>query len=118
MGDTEVPDRQLDLLTPLVAPPKRRGTIDERFAEFHASNPQVYRNLVALAHRAFAAGRDRLGMKQLWEVLRWEYALGTTGDTYKLNNDYTALYARLLAANEPELAHVFETRARKPRRAA
>lgn len=32
------------------------------------------------------------------------------GDEYKLNNDYRAFYARLLMANEPELAGFFETR--------
>lgn len=38
------------------------------------------------------------------------HKLQTQGDEYRLNNVYTAFYARLLMDNEPELQGFFETR--------
>jgi hypothetical protein len=99
---------QLDLgpLTPVHEP---ELTIDERFTAFHAANPHVYRNLVALARDLHRPGR-RIGMKMLFEVLRWQH-LRTTGDQgFALNNDLTSRYARLIAAREADLADAFETR--------
>jgi hypothetical protein len=85
------------------------GTIDERFAAFHAANPHVYRNLVTLARDLHQDGR-RVGMKMLFEVLRWQH-LRTTGDQgFTLNNDFSSRYARLIAEREADLADAFELR--------
>jgi hypothetical protein len=46
-------------------------SIEQRFWTFHTAHPEVYRELVVLARRARAAGRERLGMKMLFEVVRW-----------------------------------------------
>jgi len=48
-------------------------------------------------------------------VLRFQRRLAGLPDDdeiYRLNNNYTALYARLLMDNEPELAGLFEIRQR------
>ena len=59
-----------------------------------------------------AALKRRFGMKALTERVRWEVARSweKDADGFKLNNIYTAPYARLLMANEPELAGFFVTR--------
>jgi hypothetical protein len=57
-------------------------------------------------------GHRQYGIKALFEVLRFNHAMRTEGDIFKLNNNYTALYARLLMDNEPELDDFFETRRR------
>lgn len=88
------------------------ATIEERFAAFHGRNPQVYRALRDMALEAKRRGNRQYGMKGLFEVLRWQHAMQTHGDPFKLNNNYTALYARLLMDNEPELADFFELRRR------
>jgi hypothetical protein len=103
---------QLELAMAPPARTKRRPSIEERFAAFHAANPHVYQTLLRLARRARAAGKERLGMKALWEVCRWEFGLATSGDEFRCNNDFTASYARLLM-QEPDLAGMFETRERK-----
>lgn len=87
-------------------------SIEERFDAFHGRNPQVYKALRQLALDMRGRGVRHYGIKALFEVLRYEYALRTEGDTFKLNNNYTALYARLLMEQEPELAGFFETRRR------
>lgn len=85
-------------------------SIEQRFARFHADNPHVYLELRRLALDLVRRGHQRIGIGMLTEVLRWS-AMTTRGDdAYKINNDYRALYARLLADNEPALADVFEFR--------
>ncbi len=86
-------------------------TLDQQFAEFHEQNPHVYEMLRRLALDAARHGR-RLGIAMLFEVLRWQYAMGTNDPSseFKLNNNYRAFYARLLMEKEPELQDYFETR--------
>jgi len=44
-------------------------------------------------------------------VLRWERAMKTTDQTeWKLNNNYTSRYARLIMEQEPDLEGFFVTR--------
>jgi hypothetical protein len=45
-------------------------------------------------------------------VLRWEWQGATSDPTaaYRLNNNYRSRYVRLIEANEPDLADVFEKR--------
>ena len=86
-------------------------TIDERFSEFHANNPGVYDELVALARRARARGHRRLGIELCFGALRWNRMVETTGENgFKLNDHFTSRYARLIMAQEPDLAGFFETR--------
>lgn len=95
--------------TPPVEPP----SLDEAFEAFHAEHPHVYARLHTLAMGLVAAGHRRIGVKMLWETLRYHTMLEApdpSGAGWKLNNSYTSRYARLLLANEPLLADVIETR--------
>ena len=86
------------------------GSIDAAFWNFHTNHPEVYEGLVRLAYQA---DRDRLGIKMLFEVLRWEWiirGLPDDAEEFKLNNNYTSRYARLIMESEPGLEGVFETR--------
>jgi hypothetical protein len=87
------------------------ATIEQRFQSFHSQNPQVYEALVALAHQAKAHGKTRVGIKALWERMRWDLWLQTDSDEeFTLNNSFTSRYARLIAQREPDLADLFEFR--------
>ena len=88
-------------------------TIQERFEAFHKSNPHVYNELCNLARQLKARGRERYGIKSLFEALRWHKAMQTSDEEFKLNNNFTAFYARLLMAQEPELDGFFEVREQK-----
>lgn len=102
------------VLEPIVRSPSgkdgRKQTIAERFAEFHDANPSVYAAIRGLALQAKRNGFRKWSTKAAFEVLRWQYAIQTKTDDYKLNNNFTAPYARLLMASEPQLAGFFETR--------
>jgi hypothetical protein len=92
----------------------------EAFQRFHAENPHVYERLKRLAFRLKVRGVERYGMKALWEVLRYEEAVATTAPvgSYRLNNNFTARYARLLMDEEPDLEGFFELRERRSDAAA
>jgi hypothetical protein len=89
-----------------------KPSILERFDKFHTENPQVYRSLVQLARDMRSNRADRkIGMKMLFEVLRWNHFLNTNSDDdFKLCNDFTAPYARLIMAREVDLAGAFNLR--------
>lgn len=79
-----------------------------KFEQFHRENPHVYQTLVSLARRWVArTGRQKLAIASLFEVARWEVSLSTKDPDYKLSNSYRAFYARLIMAQEPDLALAF-----------
>jgi hypothetical protein len=54
-------------------------------------------------------------MKMLFEVVRWEHALDTSGsEGFRLNNSLTSRYARAIMAAHPDLDGLFETRVLRP----
>jgi len=88
-----------------------RRSFDERFAEFHEQNPLVYQELLRLARQAKDIGIRKLGIRMLWEVMRWNFLIRTArpdGD-FKLNDHYHSRYARMLN-EEPDLKGSFELR--------
>lgn len=101
-----------------------RPSIDQRFAEFWLANPHVWDELKKIALARLASGSKRVGVKALWEELRTKLAkrelaydgFGIPRETaaaFKLDNSFTALYARKLIERHPELAAVIEVRKRK-----
>jgi len=81
------------------------------FRKFHKENPWVYQELVKLTFKLLGKGRKRYGMKGLFEVIRWHRAMETDADDgFKLNNNHTAFYARMLMMNELRLKGFFVTR--------
>lgn len=108
---TDHPDQMLlPTLDPLVEPDYAPElSIAQRFELFHAANPHVARALEALAAQ-WLLRHSRVGMKALFERLRWESGISTDGEPYRLNNSFTAHYARLLIARRPEWAQSIETR--------
>jgi hypothetical protein len=87
-------------------------SIQEQFQKFHELNPWVYRTLVKMTRDLVGRGRKRIGMKMLFEVLRWQWAMSTSDPSsdFKLNNNYHSRYARLIMTNERGLEDAFETR--------
>lgn len=89
-----------------------RTPLERRFADFHARNPHILAELERRALRLLAVGASRIGVKALWESMRYDAMVRTDTREWKLNNDFTALYARLLIERNAQLATVIETRRR------
>lgn len=92
--------------------------IELAFREFHAKHPHVYYQLLRLSRQWVEAGHAKLGIATLYEKLRWEWHVAglLDKDGYKLNNNYKALYARMLMELNPELDGLFELRERTAKR--
>lgn len=108
MSSTEI----LTLFGETFEPPDRELTAEEKFSVFHVSNPHVYRELVKLTASAHARGRKKIGIKMLFEILRWNYYMATDdpNSEFKINNNYAPFYARLIMSEQPEFDGIFELR--------
>lgn len=89
--------------------PKPPETIQERFERYHREHPEVYRLLVNLARQAHARGK-RVGIKCLFEIVRWNFWIRRGDEGFVLNNDFTSRYGRLIMQREFDLRDYFETR--------
>lgn len=86
-----------------------------RWWAFHLEHPEVYNTLRDLTWQLVERGYRHLGIKMLWETLRYQTMLGAQvpgEDVVRLNNNHTSLYARLIMEREPGLEGIFETRDR------
>lgn len=93
-----------------VGRPRPASASEAAFQAFHAQNPHVYRALVELARAAKEKGKLEVGIGMLWEVLRWRLFFETSDPSFKLNNNHRSRYARLIMAQEQDLAGIFEVR--------
>ena len=110
-------DPELQMTLPILPPivpirRKPRMTISEQFEAFHAANPHVMDILRAMALDLAHKGYKHFGLKMLWEVLRYQYAIGTVqgDDPYRFNNNLTSRYAHKLVELEPSLRELIELR--------
>jgi hypothetical protein len=85
-------------------------SLDSQFRAWLAANPHILDAFVILALQLQRAGRRQIGAKLIVERMRWEYAMQTTGDDFKLNNNYTSRLARAAVGRRPELESLFEFR--------
>lgn len=95
-------------------------TIQESFTLFHAANPDVFALIVKQADRAVRLGKKRFSVKQIVGYLRWEIYLETKEDTlfevrgdikkYKIGDQYTSRYSRLLLDKYPRFKEYIEQR--------
>lgn len=63
------------------------------FKKFDKENPTVYRKFTAKTKQVWKLGRRRYSAWAVINEVRWEY-FKTTGNKYKISNDFIALYAR------------------------
>ena len=91
-------------------PTTSEGLLERKFWEFHVNHPEVYRYLVQFARQWRSVGRSRLGIKALFERVRWEIGIRDDKPPPKLNNNHTAFYARLIMDRHPDLAGIFALR--------
>ncbi len=86
--------------------------LEGRFIDFHNSHPEVYMALTTSARmwRRRRGPSSKLGVRMLMEKARWELSLGAKGKVPKINNNYSAFYARLIMDKESDLEGIFRLR--------
>jgi hypothetical protein len=91
-----------------------KESLKEKWWEFHKNNPHVYELFKRFTHELIAAGFSNYSSKSVFERIRWHTDIKTRGSSLKLNNNYTAYYARLFHADHPEYGGFFRTRQTSP----
>ena len=88
-----------------------RRSHQARFEEFRRNNPEVLAELRRLCLQAKGLGVKKIGIRMVWEVMRWNLTVQTVrpANDFKLNDHFHSRYARLLN-EEPELRGMFELR--------
>ena len=89
---------QLPLFAPRIVNPTvpSSATLIDRFNAFHKANPHVYEEIRRRAHAEVRAGQKRISVKYIVESIRRDPSVQTVGE-YKINNSFSAFYARLLS---------------------
>lgn len=77
--------------------------LETEFQAFHAEHPGVYRQFCSLAIEAVDRGFSRVSSDFLLHQIRWDNRL-------KINNNFSAYYARMFVKEHPRHAHLFELR--------
>lgn len=93
------------------------SNLENRFLEFHRQNPHVYILFERFAKQT-AKVSDHYSSKAVWERMRWHIQFETnevlinpdTGNPIKLNNNFTAYYAREFMRQNPQHEGFFKTR--------
>lgn len=81
----------------------------EQFRAFHEANPHVLHNIIRLCLDVRRRNHLHWSINGAFEVLRWS-SLRTSDDSFLLNNNHRAFYARLVPLVEPTLTDFFRFR--------
>jgi len=88
-------------------------THKEKFEKYHSANPHIYEMFVRIALTQISKGYKNYSARDIFPIMRWETKTKAEGDRYKINNNYSADYARMFMGEHPEYKGFFELRERK-----
>jgi len=99
-------------LGPLFDDTTRESQLRAETIRFHEAHPEVWRLFEQFALELVSSGVNIGGAKAIWERLRWETQVNPDyrGREVKLNNNYTAFYARAFLRKHPKHEGFFRTR--------
>ena len=83
-----------------------------RFDDYDAKNPHVWRLFKKFTFEVIRAGHTRFSADSILHRIRWETAVITTNSHYKINNNFSADYARKFICEFPQYSRFFEMRKR------
>lgn len=87
-------------------------SIESRFDEYDKLNPEVWSLFIHYAFQAYFSGLSRISSSMIIDRIRWERNVVTRGDeVFKINDQFTAYYARKFREAHPDRADMFTTRA-------
>jgi hypothetical protein len=87
--------------------------LKQKFDEWNKENPEVYALFKRFSFEAISKGHKRLSAWMIANRIRWETTIATTGNDYKISNDFIALFARKFMEDYPEHEGFFKTKTMK-----
>jgi hypothetical protein len=89
---------------------REQSKLERAFWQFHHDNPLVYQMLVRYALE-WKRYHEHCSINLLFERVRWQYAIEVRSeDSFRLNNNHRAFYARLIEDLEADLRGFFRLR--------
>ena len=82
----------------------------KKWRRFHEDNPEVYALFKKFSFELISVGFRSYSAKSVFERIQWHTDVQTRRSKFKLNNNYTAYYARLFHVDHPHHNEFFETR--------
>jgi len=89
---------------------KKMSRIERRFWAFHEENPRVYELFQYFTFTLIQRGWKHHSSDAVLHRIRWQTAIETTDPQFKINDHYSAYYARLFMRDHPEHVGFFRTR--------
>lgn len=86
------------------------------FQQYHNEHPEIWEQFKKTTFEAIRKGFKNYSSKSIFEVIRWHKGGDIKSDGFKINNSYTADYARLFANTFPKHKDFFRTRKIKQRK--
>ena len=83
-------------------------TLKEKWWKWHKKNPHVYELFERFTWQAIRRGHKRLSAWLIVNRIRWETSIETSGEDFKISNDYIALYSRLFMTLNPQYDGLFK----------
>ena len=84
--------------------------VTEKFFSFHQDNPRVFDLFKGYANDLRTRGFMHYAARTILERIRWDISLETTDELFKINNNFTPCYARLLMITDRRFEDFFELR--------
>jgi hypothetical protein len=82
----------------------------QRFELYDKENPHVYELVKKYTFEAIASGQKHFSMASIIERIRWFTEIETTGDPFKINQNYQTYYGRKFMQEFPQHEGFFRTR--------
>lgn len=79
------------------------------FKQYNQGNPQIYQEFEKIAFQLIRRGYKRLSSKFICEIVRYNSMI-SGNDGFKINNSYTADYARLFEMTNKQYFGYFSKR--------
>ena len=82
-------------------------SLKHKWWEWHKKNPHVYELFKRFTLIAINKGHKKCSAWLIVNRIRWETSIETTGDDFKISNDFIAYYARLFMHDYPQYEGFF-----------
>ena len=86
---------------------------EQSFAAFHAAHPDVWFHFERFTLELIRKGYEHHSADAVLHRVRWETDANADGQPYKIQNNWTAYYARMFHRRHPIHAGFFRTRKSK-----
>jgi len=111
-----MPEEQLALFGADVIPPpifsSRADQIERTAEEYVTANPHIWRHFVRFARQA-SRHRAHYSARAIFHRIRWHLEVEVEGDAeFKINNNFSAVFARWFHRTHPQHAGFFHLRER------